>query len=293
MDSILQREKEGSIAIVTGAGRGIGRAIALSLADVGFCVVLVARSLAEVESTATGILSGGGKGMAISVDVADWLSVQAMLQRTTDTFGRIDVLVNNAGIQGEIGPFVENDVQKWNHTIQVNLLGTVNCTRAALPSMMSQGQGKIINLSGGGATSPRANFSAYATSKAAIVRLTETLAEEVKPYNIQVNAVAPGAINTYMLEEVLALGADKVGVAEMAAASYRAQQGGDSLAHVLELVTFLASDASGTLTGKLISAVHDPWRDWVGKADELNSTPLYTLRRLDPYTIKPLIDVIT
>jgi len=164
----------------------------------------------------------------------------------------------------------------------------VLCCKALLPGMIERRQGKIINLSGGGATNPRPNFSAYAASKAAVVRFTETLAEEVRPFNIQVNAIAPGAINTRMLDELLASG-DEAGEVALSQARRQKESGGDSLLKVVDLAVFLASDESGSLTGKLISAQHDPWREWAGKADELNATPLYTLRRLDPFTLNPLI----
>lgn len=134
---------------------------------------------------------------------------------------------------------------------------------------------------------PRPYFSAYATSKAALVRFTETLAVELEPFNIQVNAVAPGAVNTQMLDEVIAAG-EKAG-REYHQALERAQTGGTPVELVCDLILFLASPASGGLTGKLISAPHDPWREWAGKADTLNATPLYTIRRLDPFTIKPLL----
>jgi 3-oxoacyl-[acyl-carrier protein] reductase len=179
-------------------------------------------------------------------------------------------------------------MEDWIQTLIVNLIGTVLCCKAVLPGMIDRRHGKIINLSGGGATTPRPNFSAYAASKAAVVRFTETLAEEVKKFNIQVNAIAPGAINTKMLDEVLTAG-EAAGEATIAQARKQKETGGDSLEAAVTLVVFLASDESNTLTGKLISAQHDPWREWSGKADELNATPLYTIRRLDPFTIKPLL----
>jgi 3-oxoacyl-[acyl-carrier protein] reductase len=154
--------------------------------------------------------------------------------------------------------------------------------------MIKRRRGRIINLSGGGATSPRPNFSAYSASKAAIVRLTETLAEEMKPFDIQINAIAPGAINTRMLDEVLTAGKTAGDVA-LSQAKQQKRTGGDSVDAVVALAVFLASEESGGLTGKLISAQHDPWREWAGKADELNASPLYTIRRLDSFTIKPLI----
>jgi 3-oxoacyl-[acyl-carrier protein] reductase len=181
----------------------------------------------------------------------------------------------------------ENAPDAWEFNFQVNLFGPMRLIHAILPGMMARGRGKIINFSGGGATAPRPNFSAYAASKAALVRLTETLAMELKPFNIQVNAVAPGAVNTQMLTEVITAGERAGGEYELALE--RARNGGTPPELVCELIVFLASADSGALTGKLISAPHDPWRSWAGSGADLNSSPLYTLRRLDPFTIKPLI----
>ncbi len=197
--------------------------------------------------------------------------------------------MNNAGIQPPIGPLVENDPEAWMQAVAVNLFGPFHCTQAVLPGMIARKSGKIINLSGGGATAPRPNFSAYAASKAALVRLTETLAEEVRPFNIQVNAIAPGAVNTRMLEEVLRAG--EAAGDELAAAQRRRVEGGTPPEMAAALVVFLASSASNGLTGKLISAAHDDWRDWDGgRIAELADTSWYTLRRLDPHTVGPLLE---
>lgn len=280
------------VVLLTGAGRGIGKALAEGFAREGADVALIARTQTELEQTAENIRAIGRRVLAIPTDVSDPDAVAYFTKEVSNDFGRIDILINNAGIQGPIGSMVGNDLKEWMHTVAVNLFGTFLCIRAVLPMMMERRRGKIINLSGGGATGPRQNFSAYAASKAAIIRLTETLAEEVKPFNIQVNAIAPGAINTRMLDEVLAAG-EAAGEISLSQAKRQKESGGDSLEAVVDLAVFLASDESGGLTGKLISAQHDPWREWVGKADELNATPLYTLRRLDPFTIKPLIKDLT
>lgn len=276
------------VAVITGAGRGIGKAIAEGFAQEGAAVVLIARTKSELEKTTERIQTFGRRVLAVPADVSDSNSVDDFCKIVLEEFGGIDILVNNAGRQFPIGPLVENDTKDWIETIMVNLVGTVLCCKAVLPGMIERRQGKIINLSGGGATAPRPNFSAYAASKAAVIRLTETIAEEVKPFNIQVNAIAPGAINTRMLEEVLSAG-DAIGEIAAEQAKRQKQTGGDSLEAAAALAVFLASDESGSLTGKLISAQHDPWREWAGKAEELNATPLYTIRRLDPFTIKPLI----
>ncbi|MGB8993039.1 MAG: SDR family oxidoreductase [Desulfobaccales bacterium] len=283
--SALQLENR--TALITGASRGIGKALAVSLSRAGAFVGIISRRQEALHQVAGQITDRGGQAVPLVADVARPEAIKEAVSRALEVMGQIDILVNAAGIQAPIGPFLENDLLAWEHTIHVNLLGAVRMTHAVLPMMQARRQGKIINFSGGGATAPRPCFSAYAASKAALVRFTETLAVELKPYNIQVNAVAPGAVNTRMLDEILAAG-EKAG-AEYHQAQERARQGGTPVELVCELVRFLASPASGSLTGKLISAPHDPWREWGGKDDQLNTTPLYTIRRLDPFTIKPII----
>lgn len=276
------------VAIVTGAGRGIGRAIALTFAEEGADVIIVARTLSEIEQTADLIRSGGGSVLALPADVSDWKAVSAVVDRAQSEFGGIHILVNNAGVQGPIGPLFENDIDTWLRTIQINLVGTFLCCKAVLPAMIQQGFGKIINLSGGGATSPRPNFSAYAASKAAVVRLTENLAAEVRSHNIQVNAIAPGAVNTHMLDEILEAGAI-VGESVLKEAERQKEEGGTSPDLAASLAVYLASDASDGLTGKLIAAPHDDWQSWdQGCIKDLMSEPWFTLRRIDPYTLRPL-----
>jgi len=277
------------VAIVTGGGRGIGRAIATALADEGCAVVTSGRTQAEIQETADLIRNRNGTALAITADVSQAPDVEALAAKTGESFGHIDILVNNAGMQGAIGPLVENDPQEWIHTIHVNLVGTFLCCRAVLPGMMKQRSGKIINLSGGGATAPRPNFSAYGVSKAAVVRLTECLAEEVREYNIQVNAIAPGAVNTRMLQEVLAAG-DQAGGKARAEAQRQAETGGTPADRAAALAVFLASPASDCLTGKLISAPHDAWETWDReRLTSLASTPWFTLRRMDPYTLEAFV----
>jgi 3-oxoacyl-[acyl-carrier protein] reductase len=156
--------------------------------------------------------------------------------------------------------------------------------------MIRQRRGKIINLSGGGATGPRPNFSAYAASKAAVARLTETLAEEVKPHNIQVNAIAPGAAATRMQDQIIAAGA-RAGEQALAEARRVLETGGTPLHSPAALAVFLASDDSDGLTGRLIAVAHDGWQSWdADRIAEVMSAPWFTLRRMDPYTLQPLLD---
>jgi 3-oxoacyl-[acyl-carrier protein] reductase len=273
------------VAIVTGSGRGIGRAIALAMAEQGADVVVAARTLAELEATAARIRSLGRRALIVQADVSAKQEVKAMVNGALGEFGRIDILVNNAGVQPPIGPLWENDPDEWLRTILINLGGVFLCCQAVIPVMIRQGGGKIINLSGGGATSPRPFFSAYAASKAAIVRLTETLAEEVKQHNIQVNAIAPGVVTTRMTEQVLAAG--PAAGEEMLARSRRQKEtGGVPPERAAALALFLASDESDGLTGRLISAVWDDWRSLPSRLEKVMATELYTLRRITRDTVE-------
>jgi 3-oxoacyl-[acyl-carrier protein] reductase len=202
-----------------------------------------------------------------------------LVRLVTDRFGRIDILVNNAGVQSPIGSFAAAPLEAWKRAFEVNLFGTANMTHAVLPCMMQQRSGKIINLSGGGATSARPNFSAYGVSKTAIVRFTETVAAEVRQFHVDVNAVAPGVIKTRMLEEILQAGADAGD--ELAAAKKCNESGGEDPRIAAALIAFLASDYADGITGKLISALWDPWRE-VGFQKALREDGnLATLRRID------------
>ena len=270
---------KGKVAIITGAGRGIGRAIALAMADEGADLVVISRSLSEVTATATEVKATGRRALALKVNISNQKDITNMVNKTLADFGKIDILVNNAGIQGPIGQMSDNPVEHWVETINTNLIGTFMCIRAVLPGMMKRRQGKIINLSGGGATSPRPCFSAYAASKTAIVRLTETIAEEVKDFNIQVNAISPGAVNTKMLDEVVAAG-KAAGKKAQEDVKHQLETGGTPPEKAAALAVFLSSDESDGLTGRLISAVWDDWQTMAKHIPEINSSNLYTLRRI-------------
>jgi NAD(P)-dependent dehydrogenase (short-subunit alcohol dehydrogenase family) len=272
------------VIIVTGGGGGIGQVVVRTLARAGAVVVAADICLEDVERVA----QAEPRIIPVKVDVTDWQSVQEMAAFTMREFGQVDGLVNAGGVQGPIGPLQENDVDQWAQTIQVNLIGAFHCCKAVLPFMMVRRRGKIVNFSGGGATAPRANYSAYGASKAAVVRLTETLSEEVKEYNIQVNAIAPGAVNTRMLEETLAVGS-LAGARAQEEAQRQLETGGAPPELAASLITFLVSEASGKLSGRLISAPYDGWQTWdEGKIAEIMAAPWFTLRRMDEFTLKPL-----
>jgi NAD(P)-dependent dehydrogenase (short-subunit alcohol dehydrogenase family) len=204
------------------------------------------------------------------------------VERAVALFGGLTVLVNNAGIYGPIGRLEDADWDEWEEAVRINLLGTALMCRAALPGMRARGYGKIINLSGGGATSPLPRFTAYAASKAAVVRLTETLAEELRGEGIDVNAIAPGALNTRLLDQVLEAGPENAGRDFHEKAVKQRAEGGVPPEKGAALAAFLASAASDGITGRLLSAVWDDWERLPERRDALAGSDVFTLRRITP-----------
>ena len=263
-------------ALVTGAGRGVGRSIALALAAAGARVGLMARTRSQLEGVAREISDAGSEAAVLQGDVGKESDIRAIIQRFVERFGGIDILVNNAGITGPIGPTQEIDGAAWEQALRVNLSGCFLCTRYALRYMIEQRAGKIINLSGGGAVGSRPRFGAYSASKAAVVRFTETVAGEVAEYGIDVNAMAPGAINTAMLDVVIEAG-DAAGPEAEEAVKQKAEGGADP-ARAAALAVYLASGRSDGLTGRLISALWDDWETLDIEAVMASET--YAVRRV-------------
>ena len=204
----------------------------------------------------------------------------ALVADTLKVLGGCHILVNNAGIYGPKGEIESVDWAEWAKAIEINVYGSILMCRALLPHFKAQGYGKVIQLSGGGATNPLPRISAYAVSKAAIVRFAETLAEEVRGTGIDVNAIAPGALNTRMLDEIIEAGPERVGQVYYDRSLKQKESGGAPLDKAADLALFLASAASDGITAKLISAVWDDWEHWPDHLDELSSSDAYTLRRI-------------
>ena len=272
-------------AIITGASQGLGRVIAQRFVEEGANVLLCARDeqmLASVTAELQSVASTGQRVIARRCDVSSNEEVDAMFRDYDSELEPLSILVNNAGIYGPKGPTEEVDLDKWQRCIEINLYGTLIPCRYAITRFKKFGGGKIINLSGGGATSPLPNLSAYAASKAAVVRLTETLAEEFRDWHVDVNAIAPGALNTRLLEEILQAGPERVGTEFHARAVKQSQTGGVPLALGADLCVYLASEQSNGITGKLISSKWDPWSSLHKYRDELSATDIYALRRITP-----------
>ena len=271
----------GRLAVVTGASRGLGRRLAERFWRDGYSLILVARDLGALEGLRAGLPPAAGQEADLfACDFADPAQVAGLVETVVRRWSRLDALINNAAIQGPIGRLVDNDFAAWTGCIQVNLLAPVALCRAFVPLLAASGAGTIINLSGGGATGRRPHFTAYASAKAALARFGETLAAEVAPLDITVNAIAPGAMKTVMLETVLRDGPEAAGAREYDLAAKMLREGGASMDLVADLALFLCSAEARGISGKLVSAVWDKWADWPAHAEELGKTDLYTLRRI-------------
>lgn len=276
---------ENRCAIVTGASQGLGREIARKYLEAGASIAICARNEALLQATAAELRSLARAGqalLAVPADVSHPADVARLISTTLAQFGRLDILVNNAGVPGPSGAVEIVDWDEWLRALQINLLGAVLLCRALVPHFKRANGGKIVQLSGGGATQPQPMQSAYAASKAAVVRFIETLAEETRGYHIDVNAIAPGALNTRMLDQLLAAGPERVGRERYQRWLQQKREGGVPLSKGAELAVFLGSALSNGITGKLLSAVWDPWAALPGHLEELNRTDVYTLRRIVP-----------
>lgn len=279
----MQMELENRSAIITGANQGLGLEIARHYVQAGANVMLCARNqelLAKAEAEVASLARPGQKVLARATDISNGQEVEALVQETLAAFGSLQILVNNAGIYGPKGEIESVDWQDWVRTMEINVYGSVLLCRSVLPHFKANGYGKIVQLSGGGATNPMPRLTAYAVSKAAIIRFAESLAEEVRGTGIDVNAIAPGALNTRMLDEVLAAGPEKVGQSFYERALKQKDHGGAPMSRGAKLAVFLGAAASDGITAKLISSIWDNWEKWPEHVEELSKSDAYTLRRI-------------
>jgi NAD(P)-dependent dehydrogenase (short-subunit alcohol dehydrogenase family) len=263
----------GQVAIVTGGGRGIGRAVALELARAGAAVAVLARSAMEIEDTARLVASEGGRAVAVAVDVTDAAAVDAAVERVRQELGDADLLVNNAGRNSVFGPLWQANPAQWWNDVTVNLLGPFTCSAAVLPAMVERRSGRIVNVVSGTAGRPFPHNSAYAASKAALVRLTDCLAAETTEHGVQVFALGPGTVRT-----------------QISAGLQRSADGRRWLADVIDRLTFippevaaravvyLASGQGDALSGRWVDSTDD-LADVAGRAAEVCERDLFQLRR--------------
>lgn len=274
---------DGRVALVTGGAGGVGSIIARALAAEGASLMLLGRSEERLREQAATMGAIGGEVLWVRADVEDTEALEAAVSTTIAAHGGLDILVNCAGRYGPFGPVHLVDPDAWAANIRTNLIGTFNAIRATVPAMIERGRGgAIINLSGGGSSKARPTFSAYAASKTGVVRLTETVAEELRPYSISVNVLAPGGVYTEMTQELLR-SPELAAPGDVAEAEQIRASGGTLPDRISELVVFLASDAGRALTGRFISAVWDDWEEIAHQAVEDDGLgDLYTLRRVTP-----------
>jgi len=271
-------------ALITGGSQGLGKVIAEHFLREGANVALCARSEADLTATRAELAEKfpSQKVAAKTCDVSNEAQVSELVGFALRELGALDALVLNAGIYGPMGSTESVSLEEWRRAIDINLYGVLLPCRALIPHFKKAGRGKIVVLSGGGATNPLPNISAYAASKAAVVRLMETLAEELKPFQVDVNAIAPGALATRLVDEVLAAGPEKVGAAFFEKNKGWKEKGAVSPELGASLAVYLASAESNGITGKLLSAQWDPWKDLQAHSEELAKSDIYCLRRIVP-----------
>jgi 3-oxoacyl-[acyl-carrier protein] reductase len=260
--------------LITGAGRGIGKRLAMGFAAAGARVGLLARSQAELDVAKLEIEHAGGATLRIRADVRDLEQMSAAIDRMQAVFGGTHVVICCAGVLGPTGPLTQIRLDHWRDAIDTNIMGVVHACRAVLPQMIERRSGKIIVLAGGGSSSPRPFVTAHATSKAAVVRLVESVAEEVRDFNVQMNCMDAGASYTSMTDEILH-GGQMAGSGELEEAHKVRVTGGTPPERQVQMALFLSSPRSNHISGKLLLATDDP-----KKLEHQNMLPdFYTLRR--------------
>jgi NAD(P)-dependent dehydrogenase (short-subunit alcohol dehydrogenase family) len=273
--SILLRDQ---VAVVTGAGRGVGRAIAEALAEAGAAVVVVSRSAHELEATARAIAANGGTAISFVADVTDETAVEALVTETEGRIGGPTLLVNNAGSWHHVGPLEDGDPGLWWRDVEVSLKGAFLCTRAVLPSMSGRGVGRIVNVSSYAAIAPRPFATAYASSKAALLRLTDSLQAELAGSGIFAFAVSPGFVVTALVQDVVRSDAGRRFLPELGERT-------DSIdpAEAGRLVVQIASGELDALSGRFLHVLDDV-DELLRHVDEIAAQDLYALRmrRLAP-----------
>jgi NAD(P)-dependent dehydrogenase (short-subunit alcohol dehydrogenase family) len=267
------------VALITGGGRGIGQAIARAYAAEGAKLALAARTDSELQETAAGIRNQyGADVITVLADVTDRAQVDNAVAQTLERYGVIDVMVNNAGNTGQIGPLWSLDPDRWANTISIHVLGTYYGCRAAIPPMLERGLGRIVNMAGVGGP----NDTSYDAAKTAIINMTENLSVELASTGITVNAISPGSIHTRMWEEVRDM-ALEAGDTELYEKGVQVTSGGGaSIERAAELAVMLGSDQCGTLSGRLIRAAIDTFEDIPGRVDSIMASDAYLLRRVNP-----------
>jgi NAD(P)-dependent dehydrogenase (short-subunit alcohol dehydrogenase family) len=268
-------ELTGQVAIITGGGRGLGQAIAQTLAEAGATVVVAARSAGQLQETVALIEQQGGRAFAFEVDVTDQETVQRMVAEVERTLGAVDLLLNNAGVAPPIGPIWEVDAEEWWRCLDVNLRGPFLCTRAVLPGMIARRRGRILNMASVAGLGAIAYLSAYVVSKTALIRFTENLAMETQEYSIKAFAIEPGTVRTAMSEHGCNSEAGQKWIPWFRQIFEEGRD--DPLEEVTRLVLALASGQADVLSGRTLS-IADDLAELVKQTEAIEQDNLYTLK---------------
>jgi 3-oxoacyl-[acyl-carrier protein] reductase len=283
MNGFLMREIkiQSKYILITGASKGLGYYLACEYWASGYNIFITSSNSIDLKKIAKSFPSKKNQSLFFfPCDLSKKKSIDQLITVVKQKMPRIDVLINNAAIQGPIGKVWENNITNWHKTIKINLIAPVYLCQKIIPWMATHKNGSIINISGGGSTSKRPNFSAYSCSKTALVRFTENISEEIKSLGIKINCIAPGAMPTQMLKDIVLNGPLKSGIAEFNSAKKILLKKNNSMKNTFNLCLFLSSSKSKDITGKIISSNWDKWKNWPKHIDHLSSSDLYTLRRI-------------
>jgi len=270
--------------IITGGTVGFGKALAEKFLGEGANISICSRNEQQLFDTQSELLSKFPNRIILvkKCDVSIEKDVKEFIAYSLDTFKTIHVLILNAGVYGPMGTIETVSLDEWRKSIDINLFGVLLPCRELIPHFKQNKYGKIIVLSGGGATNPMPNLSSYATAKAAVVRLVETLSKELSSYNVDINAIAPGAMSTRMIEQIIDAGPEIVGDEFFKKNQNWKQNGATSMELGTNLAVYLSSDDSNGVTGKLISAQWDDWKNFGNHLNDLQNSDIYTIRRIVP-----------
>lgn len=268
--------------LITGGSMGIGYAAAEACLKAGGRVVICARRAKDLETAQKNLKSKGYQNIvSLTADVTKRTDIDKAIDKVEAAFGPLNAVIHAAGVYGPIGNIMETDPEKWLNNININLFGTYLIARQSCLRFKKNGGGRIALFSGGGASGPLPNYSAYAASKVAIVRFTETISEEMSSYGIEVNCIAPGFVATRFHEETINAG-KLAGEKFLEFTKEQLKKGGVPASKGAETAAFLISDEAKGITGKFVSSVHDQYKDWPKHLNELKASDIFTLRRILP-----------
>jgi len=277
-----QYDLQGKNVLVTGGSMGIGFACAEMCVDSGAQVIICARNFGPLNDAVQKLdAKASGKASSVVADVSDLRQVEMLFKSVKKQVGRIDAVIHCAGVYGPIGSVTEINPEQWFETIRINLYGTFLVSREACRQMKQTGGGNIVLFSGGGAASPFPYYTAYACGKVSVVRLTETLAQEVQPFNIRVNCISPGFVITRLHDDTLKAG-ELAGKNFLDTTKKQIESGGVPPSVSAGAAVFLISDEAKGIAGKFIAAPYDGWASWPEHVQTLQETDIFTLRRIVP-----------